>query len=129
MAPDTPLGGGPTGEATDERARALALLPPGLAERSLSAHEIALLPDDAEQALRALSAGGHTVSAWEGWVRWPSGARARSLQHTGSFALPGDPHRAADTAIAGIRRAAERWERRPEYPDTVLFFTIEVATR
>ncbi|MHB1225481.1 MAG: hypothetical protein ACYC2G_15735 [Gemmatimonadaceae bacterium] len=111
----------------DARARPLTFLPPELAGRSLSATELAFGLADAELALGHLAAAGHLVTAWDCWVAWPSGARARSLAHQGSFSLPLDVARAADAAADGMRRVQERWDRSPEYPGTTVYFTIELA--
>lgn len=111
----------------DSRAPQLAFLPPELAGRSLSPHDLAFSLPDAELALDHLAADGHRVVAWDCWVLWPSGARARSLAYSGSFALPLDVARAAEAARDGMRRVQSRWERSPEYPGTTLYFTMELA--
>lgn len=111
----------------DRHAGKLALLSPELAGRSLSATELAFGLADAELALGELAAAGHRVTAWDCWVAWPEGARARSLAHQGSFALPLDVARAAEAARDGMRRVQERWNRSSEYPGTTVYFTIELA--
>lgn len=111
----------------DPRARALALLPPELAGRSLSPTGLAFHLADAELALSHLAAAGHRVTAWDCWVLWPSGARARSLAHQGSFALPLDAARAAGVARDGMRGVQQRWDRSPEYPGTTVYFTLELS--
>ncbi len=74
-----------------------------------------------------LAAAGKRIAAWDCWVLWPSGARARSLAHSGSFALPVDVSRAAEAAVEGMRRVQAAWDRSPEYAETTLYFAIELA--
>lgn len=52
------------------------------------------------------------------------GGRAKSLAHTGSFALAADPQRAAARARDGMQRSQERWDRNPEYPGALLYFGL-----
>lgn len=116
-----------THDPAGARSGELALLPAGLAGRSLSEHGLAFTLADAELALEALAALGKLVTAWDCWVLWPSGARARSLAHAGSFALPLDVARAASAARDGMRRVQAAWDRSPEYPGATPYFTIELA--
>lgn len=55
------------------------------------------------------------------------GGRARSLTHSGSFALPCDTHRAVEAARAGMQRAQARWDRDPEYQNAALYFGLTFA--
>lgn len=113
--------------APEVHARHLALLPQELAARSLSPYDLAFVLADAELALEQLASAGERVTAWDCWVLWPSGARARSLAHLGSFALPLDVARAAVAARDGMRRVQAAWDRSPEYPGASPYFTIELA--
>lgn len=93
-----------------------------------------ILPYEAAlDAIAEASKNGKRLTNWEGWVRFPDGTRAKSLSHGGSFALPRDTARAAETATAGMRRALEVWGRNPEYPGAELHFgltfsPVETAT-
>lgn len=107
--------------------RRLGLLTPELAGRAQSAHDLAFLLDDAELAISQLATAGRRVTSWDCWILWPSGARARSLAHSGSFALPLDVGRAAEVAVEVMRRVQESWDRSPEYAGTTLYFAIELA--
>ena len=71
-----------------------------------------------------MRAEGRRLENWEGWVKLRDGSRARSLTHAGSFALPREPQRAADTARDGMQRAQARWDRDPEYPGAELYFAL-----
>jgi hypothetical protein len=106
-----------------------AALPPTLSQQSLSQRTLILPADAAIAAIDHLTGAGRRLENWEGWVRLRDGARARSLSFGGSFALPSDPQRAADTAKAGITRARERWSRDPEYPGAELYFGLTFAQR
>lgn len=55
------------------------------------------------------------------------GGRSKSLEHSGSFALPREPDRAADVARESMQRAQTRWERHPEYPGAALYFALTFA--
>ena len=57
-----------------------ALLPPDLAQRSLSAREIVLALPDAERAIDHLGKSGRRLEAWAGWVKFPDGSRTTSLR-------------------------------------------------
>lgn len=103
------------------------LLPPSLADRSLSRSEIILPLDDAVRAVEHLARGGRTVVRWEGWVRLPDGGRTRSLAHPGPFALPMDADAAATEATEAMRKTQAHWDRSPEYPGGTLYFRIELA--
>lgn len=84
-----------------------------------------MLPLDAAlEALEHLSRAPRCLESWEGWVRLQDGSRAKSLTHSGSFALPREPQRAAEIARAGMRRAQEHWDRNPEYPGARLYFSL-----
>jgi hypothetical protein len=84
-----------------------------------------ILPfDEALEAIAQSTNNGRRLTNWEGWVRFRDGTRAKSLTHGGSFALPGDAARAAETATAGMRRALEAWGRNPEYPGAELYFGL-----
>jgi hypothetical protein len=102
----------------------LAALPPELARQSLSNGAIILPFEAAQQALDHLTRQGRRVECWEGWVKLHEGGRTRSLAHGGSFALPKDAARAAETAVAGMRRAQDTWQRHPEYPGASLYFEL-----
>jgi hypothetical protein len=117
-------GGDPRGSSAD-----LDALPPELAKQSLSRATIILPFDAALAAIDALTANGRCIENWEGWVRFRDGTRAKSLSHGGSFALPSDPKRAAETATAGIRRACATWQRNPEYPGAELFYALSFSAR
>ena len=105
----------------------LALLPPDLASRSRSAHDILLEGEDVERAITHLAAQGRRLETWEGWVWFPDGGRTRSLVYAGPFALPLDVERAAAAAREGIARAMAAWQRAPEYPGAMLTFCLVVA--
>jgi hypothetical protein len=102
-------------------------LPQELASQSISSTAIILPFDAALAAVAHMTQNGRRVENWEGWVRLRDGGRTRSLQHAGSFALSRDAARAAETATAGIRRAADHWARSPEYPGAELFFGLTFA--
>ena len=104
-----------------------APLPPELARQSVSSREIVLALDAAVEAVTLLAADGHRLEAWEGRLELPGGTRTHSLEHTGSFALPADAGRAAETAAAGMRRAQARFDRAPEVPGARLFFHLTFA--
>jgi hypothetical protein len=105
----------------------LPLLPPDLAERSISAREIVLPMPEIERAIEHLRKSGRRLEAWEGWVKFADGSRTRSLRHPGSFVLPPDGARAAAVALEHIRKAQETWDRAPEYPGAALYFCLTVA--
>jgi hypothetical protein len=85
----------------------------------------AILPfDKALEAIAQATKNGQRLINWEGWVQMRDGTRAKSLSHGGSFALPRDATRAAETATAGMRRALETWRRNPEYPGAELHFGL-----
>jgi hypothetical protein len=113
-----------SGSEARERPPGPATLPPDLAEQSISRTSIILPLDAALRAIDHFTRQGYRVENWEGWVRMRDGARTRSLAHTGSFALSPDPARAAEAAIAGMRRADAAWQRNPEYPDAQLFYGL-----
>ena len=102
----------------------LAALPPELAKQSISQTSVILPHDAALQAIAHVTQSGRRLENWDGWVRFRDGTRAKSLTHGGSFALPRDPARAAQTATAAIRRAQMMWARNPEYPNASLFFGL-----
>ena len=104
-----------------------SLLPPDLAQRSLSAREIVLGLADAERAIEHLGKTGRRLEAWEGWVRFADGSRTHSLRHPGSFVLPTDATRAAAVTLENIRKAQSVWDRAPEYPGASLYFCLTVA--
>jgi hypothetical protein len=110
----------------DPRGRSADLdaLPAELAKKSLSRATIILALDDALQALAQLDDKGRRLESWEGWVKLPDGGRAKSLTHGGSFALPKDAARAAESAAAGMRTAQARWDRDPEYENAELHFGL-----
>ncbi len=112
--------------SSEPQSRRLALLTPDLAGRAQSAHDLAFVLEDAELAIQQFAAAGKRITAWDCWVLWPSGARARSLAHSGSFALPLDIDRAAEAAAAGMRLVQASWNRSPEYVGTTVYFTIEL---
>jgi hypothetical protein len=102
----------------------LSALPAEWATQSLSRSAIILPLDVALQAVAHLAGKGRTLEAWEGWVKMRDGGRAKSLAHSGSFALPTDPARAAEVASAGIRRSQAMWARDPEYPGASLYIEL-----
>lgn len=106
-----------------------AALPAEVAQQSLSQRVLILPYDAALTAIDLLSANGRRIENWEGWVKMRDGARAKSLSYGGSFALPSEPPRAAETAKAGITRAHQRWQRDPEYPGAELYFGLTFAQR
>ena len=106
---------------------ALALLPADLAARSISQREIVLPLSAAERAIEHLSASGHRLEGWEGWVSFPDGGRTTSLRLPGSFVLPMDGARAAAVTLESIRKAQAVWDRSPEYPGASLYFCLTVA--
>lgn len=99
-------------------------LPPELASQSISQTAIILPFDAALAAIAHMAQNGRRLETWEGWVKLRDGARTRSLQHSGSFALPRDAAHGAETASAAIRRAVEHWGRNPEYPGATLYFGL-----
>jgi hypothetical protein len=105
----------------------LSLLPSDLAARSLSKENIVLLAADAVQAIDHLAAGGSRIEAWEGVVVMAEGGRAQSLEHPGSFVLPGDAAKSAARAREQIQHAQERWDRRPEYPGATNYYRLTVG--
>lgn len=105
----------------------LSALPPELASQSLSRTSIILPVDAALQAIAHLSGTGRRLQNWEGWVKMRDGGRAKSLAHSGSFALPSDAARAAEVASAGIRRSKAMWDRNPEYPGATLYVELTFA--
>lgn len=105
----------------------IALLPPDLAQRSLSNREIVLALPDAERAIEHLGKSGRRLEGWEGWVKFADGSRTHSLRHPGSFVLPTDGPRAAAVTLENIRKAQETWDRSPEYPGAALYFCLTVA--
>jgi hypothetical protein len=102
----------------------LAALPDALASQSLSTTQIILACEQALEAIEHLTNAGRRVIAWEGWVKFRDGTRAKSLGHGGSFALPRDATKAAEVAKAGIAKAQERWNRDPEYFGATLYFGL-----
>jgi hypothetical protein len=117
-----------SGDPRDSSADHLAL-PPALARQSLSTRVLILPYDAVFAAIDHLTGAGRRLENWEGWVKLRDGARARSLTYGGSFALPSDAPRAAETAKAGIARAHERWQKNPEYPGGELYFGLTFAQR
>lgn len=111
---------------TDPRDRHADLdaLPPDLAGESLSTAVVLLPLDPALRAIAHLLEHGRRLESWEGWVRMPDGGRAKSLTHGGSFALPRDPARAAESATGAMKRAQAHWDRNPEYPGARLYFRL-----
>ena len=110
-----------------EWVEAASPLPPDLAEKSLHAGSIILLLDDAIQAVSKAAEQGVRIENWEGWIRLHDGSRVRSLEHGGSFALARDPARAAQQATEAMRHAQARFEREPEYPDSLIYFRLTFA--
>lgn len=102
----------------------LSALPADVAAQSLSRAVVIVPLEAALLATTFLTAKGRRIECWEGWVRMRDGGRTRSLAHAGSFALPRDPRRAADTAAAQMKRAADIWQRNPEYPGAELYFAL-----
>lgn len=119
----------PGGGDPRERSADHAALPPALADASLSDRTLILPFDAALAAIDHLTNDGRRIENWEGWVKMRDGVRARSLTHGGSFALPPEASRAAETAKAGITRAHERWLRSPEYSGAELYFGLTFALR
>jgi hypothetical protein len=103
------------------------LLPPDLAERSLSRQTIILPPADIPAALDHLLAAGRRVTAWEGWVNLPDGGRTRSLAYPGAFVLPIDAERAAAAVREQVAETVARFARRPEYPGADLYVGLELG--
>jgi hypothetical protein len=119
-----PGGGDPRESSADHDA-----LPPAIARQSLSARALILPYDAAVVAIDQLTAAGRRLENWEGWVKLRDGARTKSLTHGGSFALPSQPARAAETGKAGMARAREHWQRNPEYPGAELYFGLTFTQR
>ena len=113
-------GGGDPGTTNAD----LAALPPELSKQSLSRAKIILPLDAAIQAIDVLAHNGRRLETWEGWVHMRDGGRARSLTYGGSFALPREARRAAETAAAAMRKAKAAWDRNPEYPGAELWFGL-----
>jgi hypothetical protein len=102
----------------------LAALPSELAKQSISNGVIMLPLAAAVQAIAILTQNGRRLENWEGWVKLRDGSRAKSLAHSGSFALSPDPARAAATATAAIEKAQARWARDPEFTGAELYFAL-----
>jgi hypothetical protein len=102
----------------------LSALPAEIASQSLSRGSIILPVDAALRAIAFLAGRGRRLENWEGWVKMRDGGRAKSLAHSGSFALPGDPARAAEAATRGIEQSRDRWNRDPEYPGATLYVEL-----
>jgi len=85
---------------------------------------IVLACDDAVRAIDALTKDGMRLERWEGIVVTATGARMKSLEHGGSFALSADGARAAQSAVEGIRRAQATWDRRPEFERATLHVAL-----
>lgn len=97
-------------------------------ESRLSASGALVLPfDEALRAIDELTRRGMRLDNWEGWIVRRNGTRIKSLQAGGSFALSRDPARAAQAATAGITRARQAWERKPEYDDGELHFALSFS--
>jgi len=107
----------------------LAALPPELAKQSISNASVMLPKQAALDAIELLTSRGRCLVNWEGWVRFPNGSRAKSLNHSGSFALSRDARRAAETATAGIQRAQAAWDRSPEYQGAALYFGLTFSAK
>jgi hypothetical protein len=105
----------------------LSLLPSELAARSLSTNEIVLRQADVDAAIEHLVASGQRIESWEGVVSFPGGGRAKSLEHAGTFVLPSDPTRSGTAAREQIAQAQARWDRRPEYPGSTLYFRLTIS--
>jgi len=75
-------------------------------------------------AIAHLTQQGRRLESWEGWVKLRDGTRAKSLTHSGSFALSHDAARAATIATEAIKKAQIFWERNPEYPGAELYFAL-----
>ena len=106
----------------------LSLIPPELAEQSISRREIVLPLAAALRAVDHLEARGRRIEAWEGWVRLPDGSRTHSLRHQGSFALPSDRAEAARVVRRAITEAQAAWDRMPEYSGAALYFCLTPAS-
>ena len=112
-------GGDPKGTNAD-----LSALPPELAKQSISRAAIVLPRDAALEAISQLTKNGRRLESWEGWVQLKDGTRMKSITHPGSFALPRDATRAAQTATDAIRRAQAMWDRNPDYVNAALYFGL-----
>ena len=102
-------------------------LPAALRQQSLAPHLIILPLQAAIEAIDHFARAGRRLESWEGWVKMRDGGRARSLAHSGSFALPGEAQRAAEAARTGMQHAQARWDRNPEYPNATLYFGLTFA--
>jgi hypothetical protein len=102
-------------------------LPANLRQQSISPGAIILPLDAALEAIGHFARAGRRLETWEGWVKLRDGGRTKSLEHTGSFALPRDAERAAQAARDGMQRAQARWSRDPEYPGAALYFALTFA--
>ena len=105
----------------------VSLLPPALADRSLSSQAIILPPHDIPAALDALRAAGRRVTAWEGWIAIPDGGRTRSLAYPGAFVLPTEAEHADAAVREQVAQTVERFARRPEYPGAEFYVALELA--
>ena len=114
----------------------LNLLPPRLAAASLSQREIVLAHADALQAIDHLTAGGHRVFCWEGWLRYGDGACGHSARHQGTIEVTRDPNEtfaaSAARSVAAVRetmaKCHEEWNREPEVQNGILYFCLSVET-
>lgn len=117
-------GGEPRGNNAD-----LAALPPELAKQSISRAAIVLPKDAAIDAIAHLTKNGRRIENWEGWIQMRDGMRMKSITNPGSFALPRDATRAAETASEAIRRAQAMWDRNPDYANAALYFGLTFVDR
>lgn len=101
------------------------LLPPELAQHSLSDREIVLPYSEAIEAIDHLSGIGYRLLGWEGWLRYADGSRGHSGRHQGTEGVERmDVAEAADYCKLTIKDSHEIWQKDPCYRGADLYFCI-----
>ena len=110
------------------------LLPPELAEKSLSPLEIVLPYVEALEAIEHLAAKGYLVFAWEGWIDYPDGRHGHSGQHQGTKEFWGTKGQSAQERISEtatfaqqtIKKSQQEWDENPEITEATLCFCLSI---
>jgi hypothetical protein len=90
--------------------------------------EIVLPYEDAFRALEYITAGGHRVLGWEGWLVYRDGRTGHSALYQGTTDLSGlSPERAVEVCKATMGGAHIMESASPEHPEATLQFCISVA--
>lgn len=106
---------------------ALELLPLDLALQSASPNEIVLPSAQAVHAVHTLSAAGHRLLGWEGWVRDEAG-RVGHESVNGTVDLAScTVQDAARICCESIQTATEEWNGRADRGGRELLFCLTVA--